>query len=453
MDEVLDLAVTGNLLVEDAWMPGVVGVAGGRIVSLSTTGVVPRARRLLDRAGCWLLPGAIDVHVHTLAIAEEGIARATASAAAGGVTTILDMPYDGDELLFTVDRFRAKRAMVTREALVDVGLFATIAPDGPAPREAILEMARDGACALKVSMYGAHPVQFPRISDDRLYAACRAAAEARIPVAVHAENHEIVVSLIRSRRSEGPGNLAAHAATRPPVAEAAAIATAMELAHWAGAHLHIVHISIPRGVRLLERARHDGQAVTGETCLHYLLLTGEEAAPLGPLSRINPPLRGNDEREQLWAALAAGRIDAVASDHVPTLLADKQRPDIFDAPTGAPGVEVLLPLFLDEARRRDLDPAQAIRLLTEGPARCYGLYPRKGRLGIGADADLVAYDPGAAGCVDAAVHRSISGWSPYNGRRYRGRVVTTIARGRVVYDGGEVIGQPGSGRMVVPHEH
>lgn len=450
MTNALDLLVVGDLLIEGQPAPGAVGMLDGRIVFIGRPQDAPPARQRLDRAGCWILPGALDVHVHTRSTTDEGITRATAAAAAGGVTTIIDMPYDADHPINSAELVRAKAAQVEREALVDVALFATVAPSGPPPLAEVLAMAEAGACAFKLSLFEAHPVRFPRLPDDRLYDAFAAIARTGLPAAVHAENQFIVDALTARYRAEGPGDLAAHGASRPPVAEAEAIARALELAHWAGVHLHIVHVSIGRGITLLQRARAEGDPVTGETCLHYLLYAEDDVRSLGAHAKINPPLRTREEVENLWQAIATGRVDAVTSDHAPWTAASKQRDDLFDAPSGAPGVEVLLPLFLDAARRRGLDVAAALRLLTEGPARCYGLYPRKGRLGLYADGDVVVYDPTAEAVVDAARHQSISGWSPYDGRRYRGTVVTTVVGGAVAYDAGAVVAAPGSGRFVRP---
>jgi allantoinase len=450
VSEALDLVVVGEVIVAGEQRPGAVGMVDGRIVFIGRPEDAPAARRRLDRTGCLLLPGALDVHVHTRSTTDEGITRATAAAAAGGVTTIVDMPYDADHPINSAELLREKAAQVEREAVVDVALFATVAPTGPPPQEEVRAMADAGATAFKLSLFESHPVRFPRLPDDRLYEVFQAIAATGLPAAVHAENQFIVETLTARYREQGPGDLAAHGLARPPVAEAEAIARALELAHWAGVHLHVVHVSIGRGVTLLDRARAGGDPVTAETCLHYLLYTEEEARSLGTHAKINPPLRGREDVEALWQALVDGRLEAVTSDHAPWTGASKQREHFFDAPSGAPGVEVLLPLFLDAARRRELDLAAMLRLVTEGPARCYGLYPRKGRLGLYADADLVCYDPAAEAVVEGQRHQSISGWSPYEGRRYRGTVVTTVAGGAVVYDGGAIVAAPGSGRFVRP---
>lgn len=450
VEEPLDLLILGELIVDGTPRPGAVGIAGGRIAFAGSVQDAPAARQRLDRSGCWLLPGAIDAHVHTLSTPAEGLTRATAAAAAGGVTTIIDMPFDDAHPINSAELVRAKAAQVEQEALVDVALFATVAPSGPPPLHDVCAMVEAGACAFKLSLFEAHPVRFPRLPDDRLLEALAAIAQTGRPAAVHAENQFIIDALTARRRAQGPGDLRAHGATRPPVAEAEAIARALELAHWAGAHLHVVHISIPRGVDLLQRARADGDGATGETCLHYLLYAEDEVLDLGTHAKINPPLRSRQDVEGLWQALVAGRLEAVTSDHAPWTRQAKDRADLFDAPSGAPGVEVLLPLFLDEARRRRVDLARAIELLTQGPARCYGLLPRKGSLQLQADGDVVAYDPSAEATVEAARQHSISGWSPYDGRRHSGKVVTTIVRGAMVYDQGAIVAGPGHGRFVRP---
>ncbi len=454
-DAPLDVLVSGDLLVDGVPTPGAVGIAGGRVayIGLGQGSDAPAARQYLDRAGCWLLPGAVDAHVHTLSTPAEGIVRATSAAAAGGVTTIIDMPYDAEQPINSADLLRAKIEAVGREAVVDMALFATVAPRGPSPDAEVLAMAEAGACAFKLSTMEAHPVRFPRLPDDRLFEVFRAIARTGLTATVHAENQFIVDTLTARRRAGGvPGDLAAHGSTRPPVAEAEAIGRALELAHWAGVRLHVAHISIGRGIDLLARARVDGGPATGETCLHYLLFAEDDARRLGTHAKINPPLRSRQEVEALWAAVETGLLQAITSDHAPWPAASKQRDDLFDAPSGAPGVEVLLPLLLDEARRRGVALQTVVDLVTAGPARCYGLYPRKGRLALGADGDLVAYDPAGHGVVDAATHQSVSGWSPYQDRVYRGTIATTIAGGIVVYDDGQVVAEPGTGRFVRPSQ-
>jgi allantoinase len=425
-----------------------VAVAGGRIAAVAGPGAPLSGRREIDCGDALLLPGVVDAHVHTSSSAEEGIAACTRAAAAGGVTTVIDMPYDHDRMVAAPDAFAAKAEQVEREAVVDVGLWATVPPSGPLDHvEALVEA---GACAFKMSTFDTDPRRFPRVPDDQLLAAFRAIGRAGGLAGVHSENDEIVRAGIARLRAAGRGDAPAHAESRPPVAETEAIARCLELARAAGVRLHLCHVTIERGVELARRARADGVDVSVETCPHYLLLDEAELARRGGEAKINPPLRARAEVEALWRLLAAGEIDLVSSDHVGWPARRKHGDDVFGLAAGAPGVELILPLVHDAIRERGLSLALLTRVLCEAPARRFGLWPRKGALAPGADADIVVFDPEASWVVDPAALVTPAGWSPYSGRPLRGRVERVIARGEEVFDGERVRGAPGRGTHVAP---
>ena len=226
----------------------------------------------LDFGDALLLPGAVDVHVHTRSYAEEGIERCTRAAAAGGVTTIIDMPYDAAGPVDSLAAFEAKVADVRREAVIDVALWATVPPRGPITE--VGDLVDAGAAAFKLSTFETHPQRFPRIPDAQMLRAFAAIAQAGGLAGVHAENDEIVRAGIAAEQAAGHGgDPLAHARSRPPVAEHEAIARCLELARATGVRLHICHVSTPRGVELVARARSDGVDVSAETCPHYLLLS------------------------------------------------------------------------------------------------------------------------------------------------------------------------------------
>ena len=419
------------------WAPrrAVVAIRDGRIEDVTDPGAADAGA--LDFGDALVLPGGVDVHVHTRSAPEEGIERCTRAAAAGGVTTIVDMPYDATGPIETPEAFAAKVADVEREAHIDVALWATVPPRGAI--EHVDALVDAGAAAFKLSTFETHPQRFPRIPDGQLLAAFEQIAAAGGLAGVHAENDEIVRAGIEAERAAGnSADPLAHARSRPPVAEHEAIARCLELARTTGVRLHVCHVSTERGIELVRAARAEGVDVSAETCPHYLLLDETELAARGGEAKINPPLR---ER-----SLPVDGVDLISSDHVGWPAERKLGDDIFAVASGAPGVELIVPLIFDAFG------AQALaRLLSEAPARRFGLWPRKGSLLPGADADLVVIDPTREWVVDPAALITPVGWSPYTGRRLRGRVIAAFCRGVQVWDGERVRAPAGHGRYVAAH--
>ena len=426
--------------------PGAVAVASGQVAAVAERDAPLPAHDELDVGDALVLPGVVDVHVHTRSAPQEGIEAATRAAAAGGVTTIVDMPYDASGMIADPDAFAAKVADVEREAVVDVALWATVPPRGALAH--VDELVRAGACAFKLSTYETDPVRFPRIPDDQLYRAFGAIAGAGGLAGVHSENDELVRALVAGERDAGRVDPLAHARSRPPVAETEAIARCLELAQATGVRLHLCHVTVGRGVELARRARRDGVDVSAETCPHYLLLDESELERRGGEAKINPPLRSAAEVEALWHALARGELDVVSSDHVGWPIERKRGEDIFALASGAPGLELELPLLHDAAAARGVPIAVLVRALSETPARRFGLWPAKGSLLPGADADLVVLDPDSRWTVEPERLVTPVGWSPYSGRTVRGRVCHVLARGEHVFREGEVVARAGRGSFV-----
>ena len=446
-----DLLVTGNVVTPSGVLDnGAVAIADGRIAQVLPNAADAQAAERIDAPGCWVLPGAIDAHVHCFSSPSEGFLCATRAAAAGGVTTIIEMPYDVGAPVVSRDVLGQKIELLGREAVVDVALLGTIRKvDGVREIGGLID---GGVCGFKLSMFETDPERFPRIADGDLLDAFRLIGQAGLTVGVHAEDGEIIYPLIAAYQAAGKRFPHAHCETRPPVSETASVALALELAAQVGAQLHIYHASLPRSFELVDSYRSLGMPVSAETCPHYLLLDERDMDHLGGFGKINPPLRSADSVAGLWSLLERDAIDMISSDHAPWPRERKDnRDDIFANASGTPGVETLLPLMHDAgvaAGRIGIE--QLARLVAESPARAFHLFPRKGQLAAGADADLVVLDPSVEWTVHGAGLHSSAGWTPYEGRGIRGRVRQTLVRGRVVYDGAHVTASPGSGQFIPP---
>lgn len=420
-------------------------VAGGRIVGIreGSTGGSGRRMDLGDR---YLLPGAIDCHVHSGSTPAEGIRALTAAAAAGGVTTVVDMPYDAEGPVTSPEVLEAKKRRVAAEAIVDVALLATVRPGSGG--DDVGPLVRAGAVGFKLSLFDTDSRRFPRIPDDQLLEVLAAVAENRSLACVHAENEEIIKPLIERFRASGERSPLAHCRSRPPVSETQAVLTALEYAREARAPLHLCHLSLSRSVELADRYRTEGLPVSTETCPHYLCFSEDDMAVKGGRLKINPPLRPHAEVSALWQRLAAGSIDVVASDHAPWSLSQKTHPQIFDNHSGAPGTETLVSVLASGVLERRLELATVARLLSENPARIFGLSGRKGALRVGMDADVIALDTSADFVLDESKLHSNAGWSPYHGMRFPARVVLTVSRGEIVFENGRLTGSGGRGMLL-----
>ena len=438
------LALPGGLL-----MPGDLGVRDGKIAEIAAEGSL-RGSTLLSVKGALVLPGVVDVHVHTSSEPAEGIERATRAAAAGGVTTVVDMPFDADGPLTQVTDLYRKVEAVTTCAVVDVALYGTVPASGELGQ--VDALADAGVAGFKLSTFETDPNRFPRSTDLTILLALERIRDASSLVAFHCENDEIIKGLSEQlaavRSSVDPG---LHAAARPAVAENEALAGVLELALATRAPVHLCHISTGRGVTLALRAKADGADVTAETCTHYLLLDETELGRQKGRAKVNPPLRSRGEVDALWHHLASGAIDIVSSDHVGWLAAKKDRDDIFEVAAGFPTVELTLPLLFSEGVvRRGLPLQRLLDVLCEAPARRFGLWPRKGVLAVGADADIAVLDPEARWQIVDGDLITTAGWSPYDSREVVGRVTDVLVRGEPVLLAGEPTGRPGHGQHVRP---
>jgi allantoinase len=456
----VDLAITGGEIVtEHGRLHADVGVANGRVVALATPGTLPVAAETIDASGMLVLPGAVDVHFHsrTPAYPERGdFYTETRAAAAGGVTTVLEMPISKPGCA-TPEIFRHRRRLIEEQAIIDVGLYG--AP-GTLNRDDVLGMVDEGAIGFKIFLH--RPVlgredEFVGIcltGDEELYQTLALVKETGRRIVVHCESDSMLEAGLTRIQSEGRTDLQAHMDSRPPVVEAVAVATLLTMAEDLQTPVHVAHVTSAHAVEVIRRFQRDGVDVSGETCPHYLFFTEQDYLRLGPYAKFNPPIRSLSDQRALWTGLSDGTLSVVSSDHGPYLVEEKERgrEATWLAPSGGPGVQTLLPMIITAALRGRLSLEQAVRLISAEPARLFGLGGRKGTIAPGADADICLYDPRPE--IVMTRERMFSQARDvnrlYDGMSLQGEVAATISAGRVVFREGEVLAEKGSGRFVTP---
>ncbi len=449
MQPPFDRVIRGDLVLPDRVLAdGYVAVRGETVAAIGG-GDPPPAAAVEDHRGRVILPGLVDGHMHTASSAGwPGIEGATMSAAAGGVTTCCDMPYDVPLPVTDAAIFRDKVDHLHRLSHVDVALYATIRKDGGV--DAIAGLAEAGASAFKLSTYEYDAVRFPRIDAPLMREAFAEIAKTNLMVAVHNEDQETVLRLTEQAKAAGRTDVIQHAITRPPLAENLANNAIFEIGLETGAHVHIAHSSLARGFEIAAAFRRAGARASGEACVHYLCMTVDDLLRLKGMGKCNPPFRSAEEVERMWGAVEAGLVAYVSTDHAPWPLHRKTYTgDIFAIGAGLTGMQSFAPLMFTLLEERGLPLTLMARLCASEPARYHGLAPKKGSIAVGADADLCVMERGDFAFDQSAIlDREEFRHSPYHGRRMRGRVAATYLRGRPIWDGTAVLSKPGEGRFV-----
>lgn len=435
-----------------------VAVQGDKIAALLEPGTPAEAGVPVEAGGQHLLPGAIDIHFHVRAPAypQRGTWESeTRAAAAGGVTTVFEMPIS-KPCCATPEIFVSRRQQGRREAVVNFALYG--AP-GLLEARLVQGMAAEGAIAYKI--FTTDPVpgradEFNGLCVPEEWQQLRAlelVRETGLLTVVHAESQPLInhyTALTKATRRNDP---LTHGESRPPLVESLAISKIATLNDAVGTKLHIAHVTSAHALQTL-RKWQGHQDISGETCPQYLLFTEQALAEFGSYAKINPPLRKQQDVEALWEGVRDGSLLAVTTDHSPFTAEEKERAraDIWAAPPGAPGVEFLVPMMLDAAARGKVTLEQAVALISSNGAKRFGIYGRKGLIAEGADADLTLVDLKATTVVDRAKEFSQSKDTDYffHGKTFQGKVIRTIVNGKTVFLNGEVLGEPGDGRFVRP---
>lgn len=447
-DQHADLVIDNAVVVgEEGATRMSVAISAGVILAVGAADAMPSAAERMDASGLHMLPGAIDAHVHFRDPGythKEDWESGTAAAAFGGVTTVFDMPNtvpataDGETLL-------RKHAIAADKAHVDYGLYGLLGEDTIA---AVPELVAGGVIGFKLYM-GNTFGRIPSPGTGAMLEAFEIVARTGKRIALHAETNSIIERRQARLAAAGRTDPLAHLASRPAVVAVEAVSRAAVLAEWTGARIHVLHISSAAELVPLAAAKARGVDVTGETCPHYLLLSADDYAAQGGVIRVNPPVREQDNHEPLWQALANGTIDMIATDHAPHVPEEKLRDDIWAVDCGFPGVESQMPLMLTEVARGRLSICDYVRCSAAAPARVWGLYPRKGIIKVGADADLVLVDLDRRWVWSDALSQSRSKISPWEARELQGLPLHTLVRGRfVMKDRRLVPGTRGWGRSV-----
>ncbi len=446
-DFVADLVLSGGTIVTgQTRYRADVAIKDGLIALVGAPEAMPAARETVDVSGKFLLPGAIDVHVHFREPGythKEDWATGTAAAAMGGTTTVFEMPNTHPPTRSVVE-LRQKQAAAAK-AHVDYGLYGLLAEDNI---DELPGLIAGGVNAFKCFM-GNTFGNLPSPSTGAMLEGFEIIAPSGLRISLHAETASIMAWRQQRLMAAGRNDPLAHIAARPAIVAAEAVSRAAELAEWTGARVHVLHISSAAELRPLADAKARGVEITGETCPCYLLLDTRDYARLGSIIRVNPPVREASDSEAIWRALQSGVVDMIATDHAPHTPEEKIKDVIWQADCGFPGVETQMPLMLNEVSKGRITLEHYVRISAENPARSFGLWPAKGRIEPGAEADIAVVDMERRETIRAAALHSRAKITPFEGVEVTGVPIHTLVRGRFVQrDRRLVDGTSGWGRQV-----
>ena len=432
-----DLVISSNRVATPQGVHAAdVVISAGVITAVMEHGTAPDAARRFDVGTAALLPGVVDTHVHVNEPGRtewEGFETATRAAAAGGVTTIVDMPLNNVPVTTTVDALELKARAAEGRASVDYGFWGGVVPGNA---DQLGPLARAGARGFKCFLVPSGIDEFPAVAEAELRGAMLRIAPLGLPLLVHAELPGPIARATPPAGSD-PRRYATFLASRPPAAELEAVDLVLRLCRETGCRVHIVHVSATGTLEQVRAARRAGLPVTAETCPHYLTFAAEEIVDGGTAWKCAPPIRDRATRERLWRGLADGALDLVASDHspAPASLKCTESGDFLRAWGGVASLELSLAATWTGARARGHGLADLARWLAEAPVRLAGL-GSKGRIAVGCDADLVVFEPDAQFTVNPARLRQRHRITPYAGMTLSGVVRQTFVRGVSVYEDG-----------------
>ena len=451
MSAEIDLLVRGGSIVTpEGVKPADVAIAGGRFVRIAPE-IHDAAAHTFDATGRYVFPGIIDAHVHFNEPGRtdwEGLATGSAALAAGGGVAFFDMPLNSEPPVLDAARLREKRALAEEHSCVDFALWGGLTPRN---LDQLAALRDAGAIGLKAFMSNSGIESFPRVDEKTLREGMKRAAKLGLLVAVHAEDETLAAQFTAEQRRKNRRDAAAWLASRPVEVELTAIRHALEIAGETGGALHVVHVSSPEGLALIDEARMQRVDVTAETCPHYLLLNDTDVARIGAPAKCAPPIRDEQRRKALWQDLRAGHIQTIGSDHSPAPAEMKTSDDFFEIWGGFAGVQHGFQLLFSEgAATAEKDLPILAATLARNVARRFRLDAHKGAITEGRDADFCVIEMGRPKAIEADELWTRHRISAYVGRKSRARVTDTYVRGTAVYAAGRLVNLPSPGKFLRP---
>lgn len=431
-------------------------IKNGKIAAITSEELEGEAKECTDAEGLYVLPGLIDTHVHSRdpgAPQKEDFYHSSQAAAAGGITTVFEMP-NVIPAIYNVENLQKQIQNLTPKAHVDFAIWGLCL--GDLNNDNIISLSEAGVIAFKFFwgyaidsktyqlIYNYDPSMIdviPPLDDGKVFKIFRKVAKTGKIIAIHAENADMINTFTEEVKATNDRSYEALLRCRPSVTEETVIQTAISFSKATNARLHILHMSSKEGVDLIEQAQFNGLPVTAETCPNYLLLDNTSYDKIGPIIKGYPLVRYKEDQDRLWEGIQDGVIDLVCSDHAPHTAEDKKG-DLWSIPAGSCGVETLAPLMIDSVNKGKITINDLSYILSEGPAKLFNIYPQKGSLQVGTDADITIIDLDKRFTIEAEKLHSVSKVTAYDGYEVHGAPVRTIVRGTTVAKDGEIVSDP-----------
>lgn len=446
-----DLCIKNGLIVNaESCFKGNIYIKDGKIIAISEAAKIYEAKENIDALGKLVMPGFIDSHSH---LNEPGYTNSedfytgTCSAAAGGITTVLEHPLTFP-LPNTLELFLEKKELGEKKAIVDFCLFGACTKDN---YEEANKMIENGAIAFK-AFIPASPAS-PQLNDGDILKYMNFLSQKDAVLCIHCENDGITKEYSRDLEKSGRTAATDYEKGRPEIAELESISRMAFFAKESDAKVHIVHCSIGEGIDIVNGFKALGANITVETCPHFLYLNESHVEKWGVFAICNPPIRKKDTVNKLWDRVLLGTVDFIGSDHATYTFEEKEagKDNIFETPAGVTSIQTCFPLFFDEGvNKRNMSLGQFVKMSSTETAKRYGIYPQKGIIKVGSDGDIVIFDPDKEWLVEEKNLFYMQKWTPFMGAKIRGKVKETIVRGNVVYRDNKILAEAGYGKYIKP---